>query len=81
MGSVKESPRYNVVSLRISDEEREVLEDFARQTRRNVSQLMREAMELLMHKMDGCESHDGPGAMECGAVCRCEGELDALTLG
>jgi len=53
MGSMKESPRYNVVSLRISDEEREALDDFVRQTRRSIFQLMREAMELLMHKDGG----------------------------
>jgi len=68
MGSMKESPRYNVVSLRISDAEREVLEAFARQTSRNVSQLMREAMELLMHKMDGCESPEGLDGMQCSTV-------------
>jgi predicted DNA-binding protein len=48
MGSMKEHPRYNVVSLRISDEEREALDDFVVRTRRSVSQLMREAMELLL---------------------------------
>ena len=52
MGSVKERPRYHVVSMRISDEEREALAAFARQTSRNVSQLMREAMELLHLKME-----------------------------
>jgi predicted DNA-binding protein len=52
MGSMKEHPRYHVVSLRISDEEREALECFAQQTSRNMSQLMREAMELLKLKME-----------------------------
>lgn len=55
MGSMKENPRYNVVSLRVSDEEREALEDFVRKSRRSVSQLMREAMEQLLLKMEGCE--------------------------
>jgi len=45
---MKEHPRYNVVSLRISDEEREALEDFVVRTQRSVSQLMREAMEMLL---------------------------------
>jgi predicted DNA-binding protein len=54
MGSMKEHPRYHVVSLRISDEEREALEDFVRKSRRSVSQLMREAMEQLLFKMEGC---------------------------
>lgn len=53
MGSMKEHPRYHVVSLRISDEEREALEDFVRKSRRSVSQLMREAMEQLLFKMEG----------------------------
>jgi predicted DNA-binding protein len=55
MGSIKENPRYNVVSLRITDEEREALDNFVRKSSRSVSQLMREAMELLMLKMEGCE--------------------------
>ncbi len=55
MGSMKEHPRYNVVSLRISDEEREALDDFVVLTKRSVSQLMREAMELLLTKMERCE--------------------------
>jgi predicted DNA-binding protein len=55
MGSMKENPRYNVVSLRVSDEEREALDDFVRKSSRSVSQLMREAMEQLLLKMEGCE--------------------------
>jgi len=51
MGLMKEHPRYHVVSMRISDEEREALEAFAQQTRRNISQLMREAMRLLNLEM------------------------------
>ncbi|MGD0586110.1 MAG: ribbon-helix-helix protein, CopG family [Oryzomonas sp.] len=49
---MKEHPRYNVVSMRISDKEREALEAFAQQTRRNISQLMREAMLLLNLEME-----------------------------
>lgn len=56
MGSMKEHPRYHVVSMRISDEEREALEVFARRTRRSVSQLMREAMRLLHLKMEAEQS-------------------------
>ena len=55
MGSMKEHPRYNVVSLRISDEEREALEDFVVRTRRSVSQLMREAMEMLLSDVERYE--------------------------
>ena len=52
MGTMKEHPRYHVVSMRISDEERETLEAFSHQTRRNISQLMREAMRLLHLEME-----------------------------
>jgi len=52
MGPTKGRPRYHVVSMRISDEERETLEAFALRTRRNVSQLMREAMRLFRLKME-----------------------------
>ena len=52
MGTMKEHPRYHVVSMRISDEEREALEAFSHRTRRNISQLMREAMRLLHLEME-----------------------------
>lgn len=55
MGSMKEHPRYKVVSLRISNEEREALDDFAVLTQLSVSQIMREAMELLITRMEQCE--------------------------
>jgi len=55
MGSLKEHPRYNVVSLRISDAEREALDEFVIRTKRSVSQLMREAMERLLTGMEQCE--------------------------
>lgn len=48
---MKAQPRYNVVSLRISAKERQMLEVFVRKTHRSVSQLMREALELQMRKM------------------------------
>ncbi len=45
MGTMKENPRYNVVSLRISDEEKAKLYAVARLTRRSISSIMREALE------------------------------------
>ncbi len=57
MGAAKDHPRYNVVSLRVSDKDREALDDYARKTRRSVSELMREAMELLKLKMERHECH------------------------
>lgn len=44
MGRMKENPRYNVISMRVSDEERIQLESLVRYTRKSVSELMREAM-------------------------------------
>lgn len=40
----KENPRYNVVSLRISDEEKAALDEMTRQTRKSLSKIMREAI-------------------------------------
>lgn len=44
MGRMKERPRYNVISMRVSDEERKHQESLVRYTRKSVSELMREAM-------------------------------------
>jgi len=55
MGKIKEQPRYNVISMRISDEEKEALEQVTRITRKSVSDLMREAMWLLQGKIDYCD--------------------------
>jgi predicted DNA-binding protein len=54
MGKIKEQPRYNVISMRISDEEKEALEQVRRMTRKSVSDIMREAMWLLQGKIDNC---------------------------
>ena len=47
MGRMRENPRYNVVSMRISDEERETLEVLMEHSHKSVSDIMREAMDLL----------------------------------
>jgi len=44
MAGMKERPRYNVISMRVNDEERKHLESLVRNTRKSVSELMREAM-------------------------------------
>lgn len=49
----KKTPRYCVVSLRVSDAEREALDEVSRLTNRNVSEVMREAMALLHRKLAG----------------------------
>jgi len=52
---MKENPRYNVVSLRVTDEEKAALDAVARQANRNLSELMREAMLLLHDKVTRSE--------------------------
>ena len=47
MANYKKHPRYNVVSIRVSDEERENLEMMARETNKKVSELMREAIQTM----------------------------------
>ncbi len=52
MQRIKEKPRYNVVSMRVTDEELDALERATRITRKNVSSLMREAMWLLQRDLE-----------------------------
>jgi predicted transcriptional regulator len=47
MGKMRENPRYNVISMRISDEERATLDEIMYTTHKSVSQLMREAMDII----------------------------------
>ncbi len=51
MGRMRENPRYNVISMRISDEEREMLELLVQTTHKSVSDIMREAMELITSQL------------------------------
>ena len=52
MGRMRENPRYNVISMRISDEERETLGRIMQETRMTVSDIMREAMEVVKNRVD-----------------------------
>ena len=51
MGRMRENPRYNVISMRISDDERETLEQLVQTTHKSVSDIMREAMELITNQL------------------------------
>lgn len=51
MGKMRENPRYNVISMRISDEERDTLEQLMSSSHKSISQIMREAMELLKSQL------------------------------
>ena len=48
MSKYKQNPRYHIVSVRVSDEERETLEELSRQCNKNVSDLMREALQIMV---------------------------------
>ena len=52
MGRMRENPRYNVISMRISDEERETLQMIMQSTHKSVSDIMREAMDLFKTRID-----------------------------
>ncbi len=47
----KENPRYNVVSLRITDAEKAALDEVMRRTRKSLSMVMREAILLYSHEI------------------------------
>ncbi len=52
MGARKQKPRYNVVSLRISNDEKQELDKVARLSNRNISDVMREAVGLIQVKLE-----------------------------
>ena len=54
MGRMRENPRYNVISMRVSDEERDHLENLMKTTHKSVSDIMREAMGYfsVQHELD-----------------------------
>lgn len=52
MGRMRENPRYNVISMRISDEEREALQRIMDRTNKSVSDIMREAMEIVKSRLN-----------------------------
>lgn len=64
MSRMKENPRYYVVSLRITDDEKEALDTVTRLTKRNVSSVMREAFQLLYNQCGPDTSHLSNGLLE-----------------
>lgn len=46
MGKYKQNPKYNVISIRITDEEKAIIDEMKRRTQKSVSVLMREAMRF-----------------------------------
>jgi predicted transcriptional regulator len=44
MGKHKKEPKYNVLSIRLTEEEKKIMSKMMRETRKSVSVIMREAM-------------------------------------
>jgi len=44
MGKYKENPKYNVVSIRVSDEEKALLDEMSRRDHSSLTDLMRKAI-------------------------------------
>ena len=51
MGKYKENAKYHVVSMRISNEEKLVLEEMMRDSRTTISGLLRQAIQLYAPQM------------------------------
>ena len=47
MAIMKENPRYSIISMRISEEERKHLKNLVETTHNSVSHIMREALNIL----------------------------------
>lgn len=46
MGKYKECPKYNIISMRVTDEEKSNIEELKLITHKSVSMLLREAMNF-----------------------------------
>ena len=46
MGNYKVHPKYNIISIRVSDEEKAMYDEIKRHTRKNMTMIIREAMQL-----------------------------------
>jgi predicted transcriptional regulator len=45
MGKYKENTKYNVLSLRVTDDEKSAMDEICRCTRKSISMLVREAIQ------------------------------------
>ena len=48
MARYKEHPRYHILSIRLSDQEFESLEELSKQSNKKVSELIREAIRIIV---------------------------------
>lgn len=62
MGRQVESPRYNVISMRVSDEERESLQLIASQLSMSISEMLRRSLQHLSVEKESLQLHRGLGA-------------------
>lgn len=46
MGKYKENAKYNVLSIRVTDEEKADMDKISRYTKKSISMLMREALQF-----------------------------------
>ena len=53
MGKYKKDPKYNVLSIRITDEEKAFMDAMKRSTRKSISMLLREAMDQYTPQLKG----------------------------
>jgi ribbon-helix-helix CopG family protein len=59
MGKYKKNPRYNVLSIRISDEELEALASVSHNANKSISDLMREALYQIVPPPMSCYDRGG----------------------
>ena len=57
MGKYKSQPKYNVLSIRVSDEEKAVLEELTKRDHISISNLMREAIRSYVPHLGALQQH------------------------
>ena len=58
MGRMRANPKYNVISMRITDAERETLDQIMNSTKKSVTAIMREAMEMVKASLSSQETNE-----------------------
>jgi predicted transcriptional regulator len=61
MANYKKNPRHQILSIRVSDEELERLEQLAEQTKTSIAELMREALRNMVRPADGATTEKVKG--------------------
>jgi len=57
MAKCKENTKYNVLSIRVTNQEKAAIDEMTRTTRKSISMLMREAMQQYTLFSDGTSNH------------------------